>query len=42
MKEMSRYAVEMENISKIYTLKTKDKAKKKTQFASPFASPPSL
>ena len=32
MKEMSRYAVEMENISKIYTLKTKDKAKKKTQF----------
>lgn len=32
MKEMSRYAVEMENISKIYTLKTKDKVKKKTQF----------
>ena len=32
MKETSRYAVEMENISKIYTLKTKDKAKKRTQF----------
>ena len=31
-KENYRYAVEMENISKIYTLKTKDKAKKKTQF----------
>lgn len=31
-KENYAYAVEMENISKIYTLKRKDKAKKKTQF----------
>ena len=32
MKENSKYAVEMEDISKIYTLKTKDKSKKKTHF----------
>ena len=28
----SEYAVEMHNVSKIYTLKTKDKTKKKEQF----------
>ena len=28
----NEYAVEMQNVSKIYTLKTKDKTKKKEQF----------
>lgn len=31
-KNAEKYAVEMRNVSKIYTLKTKDKAKKKEQF----------
>lgn len=32
MKKNDEYAVEMKNVSKIYTLKTKDKTKQKTQF----------
>ena len=31
-KHNSKYAVEMHNVSKIYTLKTKDKTKKKERF----------